>query len=275
MLVGLFLAGLFCTQFISSTEAKKNSNLIQVISGQTIGENAPEVLRKLERLAKTDHIALLEFCLKNYHDRYNDYTCTLIKRERIAGVWGKEQHIAVRFLDKPFSVAMKWLSNAPIGDRVLYVEGKYGGNMLVRPKSPILRALVGGVVRREPSGRDVMKTTLRPVNMFGFERGLRSLLKIYRLADKNGDLKEVFGEYGQLAGRKVIILERYLPAKKEYPAKKTVICIDVEYLLPICIEGYNWDDQPTSRYVYKDVRLNIGLSPDDFLPEANDMKSPK
>ena len=50
--------------------------------------------------------------------------------------------------------------------------------------------------------------------------------------------------------------------------------IDVDSLLPICIEGYNWDKQLSCRYLYKDVKLNVGLTPDDFTPQANGIKVP-
>ena len=77
-----------------------------------------------------------------------DFTATFIKQERIKGRLGKEQWIDVSFMDEPFSVAMNWTKNAPVGDRVLYVDGKYGGQMLVRPSNGFLRALAPTVARR-------------------------------------------------------------------------------------------------------------------------------
>ena len=87
--------------------------------------------------------------------------------------------------------------------------------------------------------------------------------------------KESFGGYGDVSGRKAICLIRYLPAKDDYPARKTVVFIDVEHLVPLLIEGYDWDENLSSRYVYKNVRFNVGLTEQDFLPEANDMARPK
>ena len=44
--------------------------------------------------------------------------------------------------------------------------------------------------------------------------------------------------------------------------------IDVENLVPVCIEAFDWNGQRTSQYVYSNVRLNVGLGSKDFEPEA-------
>jgi hypothetical protein len=272
LLVGLLLAGLFCIQ-CSSTEAFKESPLVVAVSGKIMGKNAPEVLAKVEELARTDHVALLEFCQKSYKGRFVDYTCTLIKQERINGEFKPEQWIEVKFLDSPFSVAMKWTKNPPIGEQVLYVDGKYNNQMLVKPKGWL--GNIVGTVPRPPNGPEAMQNTLRPVNEFGFYRSLQNLLDVYRGAKARGDLKEEFGGYAEVDGRKSIVLVRHLPPDRDYPAKKTMTYIDLEYLLPICVKGYDWDDQPSSLYIFKDVKFNMGLTPEQFTPEANGMKPPR
>ncbi len=274
LLVGLFLAGLFCIQ-CARTEAINESKYIVSIGGKVFGRNAPEVVSELERLARTDHIALLERCLANYNSNYRDFTCTFIKQERIHGVVGKVQEISVKHMAYPFRVAMAWTKNAPLGDRVLYREGMDNNQMRVRPNGPILRALAGWSVLRTPDGPEAMRSTLHPVNKFGFGRALSSLIDVYRQAKAEGDLKTAFGNYAEIAGRRCLVLIRYLPAKNDYPAYKTITYIDVDYLVPICIQGYNWDQRPQCRYIYKDIKFNVGLTEDDFTPEANGMKRPK
>ena len=132
-----------------------------------------------------------------------------------------------------------------------------------------------GTQKRPPDGKDAMKNTLRPVSMFGFKRGMSNLLKVYRQAEKKGHLKQEFGGYVNVAGRDAIVLLRYLPPKENYPAHKTEICIDLETLVPIRIQGFDWDGLCTSRYVYKDVKFNAGLDSDDFTPKANGIADPK
>jgi hypothetical protein len=272
LVVGVLVTGLLCVQCTRS-QAFRESRFVVALSGEVFGKNAPEVSAEVIRLAKTDHIALLEYCLAAAQNRYHDYTCTLIKQERIGGRVSNEQEIAVKFLAHPFSVAMKWTpQTAGVGDRVLYVEGKYNDKMLVRPTG-VFGQLVGTVMR-QPDGPQAMQSTLRPVNQFGFRKSLESLLKVYRQALAAGDLTESFGGYAEVAGRKAVVLIRTLPPKDNYPAAKTVIYIDLEYLVPVAVEGYDWDQQLSSRYVFKDIRFNVGLTSEDFLPAANDMKIP-
>ncbi len=271
-MVGIFLAGLFCIQ-CTRTEAFRQSEFVVAISGKTLGHNAPETVKSLEALAKTDHIALLERCVSNYEGSYKDFTCTFIKQERLNGSLKPEQWIDVKFMEAPFSVAMRWTKNAPLGDRVIYVEGKYGNNMLVNPKG-VLSALVGTVTRK-PDDAQAMQNTLRPVNMFGFKRGMDNLLNVYRKARNNGDLKEEFGGYAKVAGRDTLVLVRHLPPKGDYPSEKTITYIDLDYMLPVCIEGYNWQGELVCRYIYKDIQFNVALNDADFLPETNGMKAPK
>jgi hypothetical protein len=269
-LVGLLLVGLFCIQCIPSNDSGQGQKLI----AKGLIEDPAEKARKVIHLAQTDQIALLEFCQANYVRSYRDYTCTLLKKERINGQLGAEQRLHVKFRGSPFSVAMAWDANSPIGDRVLYVEGKYNGNMVVRPKGKLLQLLTKGSVLRQPDGAEAMRTTLRPVNLFGFQRGMNELIKVYRQAQQAGDLKMTFGKYATVAGRRTFVLERYLPPKNDYPAAKTLVYIDEEYLVPICIEGFDWEQRLTSRYLFKDIRFNVGLTDDDFLPEANGISLP-
>ena len=278
--VGILLAGLFCIQCTQSVSV--GGSKLATVSDATAAE-------KIEKLAREDHIALLEMCLKNYDKNYHDYTCTLIKQEVIRGTQKPEQWMNVKFMDKPFSVAMRWLNetpegalangqvkklHVPMGDRILYIEGKYDNKMVIRISNPLLRGLLG-TQKRPPAGKDAMKNTLRPVSMFGFKRGMTSLLDVYRHAAKKGHLKQEFGGYVNIAGRDAIVLLRYLPPKEQYPAQRTEICIDLETLVPVRIRGFDWDGQCTARYVYKDVKFNVGLDETDFTPKANDTSDPK
>ena len=54
----------------------------------------------------------------------------------------------------------------------------------------------------------------------------------------------------------------------------TVTYVDVDYLVPICIEGYDWDMKLQCRYLYRDLKFNVALTSDDFTPEANKISPP-
>ncbi len=275
LFVGLMLIALFCIQCVHPDAAQNISSVAIAIENS----DAPsQTLAKARALAKTSHSALLEYCLQNYQGKIHDYTCTFVKQEKLGGVVGKEQEIQVRFKEAPFSVLMTWTKNAPQGDRVLFIEGKYNGKMLVRPASPLLRKLAP-TVTRAVDGDDVRKTTLKPVNCFGIERSTKALLDVYEEARKAGDLREETAQDAEVLGRKCMVLVRYLPEKANYPAYKTVTYIDQEYMLPIMIEGFGWNHSPTEpdflcRYWYKDLKFNNSLTDGDFAPEKNDLVAP-
>jgi hypothetical protein len=222
----------------------------------------------LEELARTDHVALLEKCLDHYRQNYHAYTCVFRKQERLDGSLRPEQKVAIRFREEPFSVAMEWLENAPAADRLLYVEDKYNGQMLVRPSFVLARGLT---IRKDPEAKDVLKQTLRPVTRFGFKRGLTHLIKVYRHARQSGELEAKFEGYAQLDGRTVLLLKRILPDKPEYPAPVTEIYVDTEWLVPLCIRAYETDGTLQANYVYQDVTFNPSLSDEDFTPASLDM----
>jgi hypothetical protein len=275
ILVGLVLLGLVGIQCVSTGDI--------TVGKVAIADNGPrtqaEVLDHLRALAKTDHVAALQFCLDNYHAKYpnGDFACTFIKQERLGGKVEPEQTVTVKHRVKPFSVAMAWTKNPPKGDRLLYVEGKYDNKMVVRPTNAIARALVGSVTR-QPDGEEAMGSTLRPVNLFGFERGIKSLIEVYVQAKKAGDLRETMEQDHDVLGRKTIVLVRYLPEGKGYPAYQTNIYIDQETLLPIMVEGcgpHGLQDDFICRYLYKDLDFNVKFTDADFTPEKNEMKAPQ
>lgn len=270
--VGLLLAALFCMQCTSSSQAVRSAGIVQVIDGAKIGDVSKGQLADLEQLAKTDHVALLKLGLKHCGSSYRDYTCTFIKQERINGQLKAEQWMDVKFRETPFSVAMVWTKNAPIGDKLLFVEGRYNGQMLVNPGSALLRVLTGGAVLRQPDGSEAMANTLRPVTMFGFKRMMENLLMVYEQAAAKGDLKMSFLGYREIDGHKVLAMQRELPAASNYPAKITTWYFDPELMIPLGMEATDWDDQIQGTYTYKNVKLNVGLDDAAFTPEGNGMK---
>ncbi|MFB3892083.1 MAG: DUF1571 domain-containing protein [Phycisphaerae bacterium] len=274
--VGLILAGLFAVQCTQSTVAFKQSSGVVAVGGQASGEEGASTMAKLERLAASDHIAFLDHCLKNCRETYRDYTCEFTKQEVINGQTKPQQKMQVKFMGRPFSVCMTWVQNPPTGDKVLYVEGLYGNKMLVRPAAKFLQAILP-TVTRSPDDAEAMQATLRPVNMFGFERGLESLLDVYRLAQKQGDLKQSSGGYAKVGDRTCFVLVRNLPDKPDYQSvgEKTVVFVDTQYLVPIRLEAYDWAGKPLCAYEYSDIKFNVGLKSEDFIPENNGLKTPK
>ncbi len=66
--------------------------------------------------------------------KVHDYTCTLIKQERIRGKLTPNNVVALKIRKTPFSVNMLWKEPRSLeGQEVCWVEGKNDGNMRVKP----------------------------------------------------------------------------------------------------------------------------------------------
>jgi len=222
--------------------------------------------------------------LKKARDEYTarsvrDLTCTFIKRERLSGSLGKIQHMEVKFTPKPFRLAMRWTQNAPIGKAFVFVKGRYkdqqGRSRMVVGLDGLAGLLVGGYVLRRPDEPEVMKPTLRPCTKFGFANSFRSLLEVYELARDRKHGSEKFLGAAKVGQKTCLVLQRTLPKHKDYPAAKTLICIDAESHLPIRVIGYDWDKKLICNYEFRNLKFNTGLDAKVFTPKANGNKTPK
>lgn len=255
----------------AESAAERGVDGVTIISGEALGEVTDQLEQELIELAQTDHIALLERCLDNSR-QYSDYRLTFEKQERIRGSLQEAQVIDAAFRAEPFSVGMRWVEGAGRGDRALYIEGERNNQMLIRPIES-LQWIAGRHVLRSPTHRDVMRSTLRPITAFGFSNSLENLLTVYRLAEANGELTQEFGGVAEVFGRRALVLVRTLPPDRdEYEAAVTTIYIDIEYLVPVLIEGRDWQDELVAQYVFKDIELNLGLTDEDFSPAAWDIE---
>lgn len=287
ILVGFLLVSLLCIQIAQSfaTRVKEVEKLVKIAEGQVFTRDVGR-LDKIRKLAETDHLALLKMSREELEERnYGNYTCTFVKQERMKGKLGKEQHINVKFMETPYSIAMLWTKNPPLGDALVYVDGKFKNSknrsqMVVRPRNKFLQKLTGGSVLRIPDGRDAMKNTLRPCTMFGFRNGINSLIEVYQAANDKNESTEKFGGFTKVDGRDCIVLIRFLPKgtyvvdgkKKKYPAKKTIVCIDINNLMPLRVIGYDWEDKLLCSYEYRNINFGANLQNQDFTPQASGIK---
>ena len=209
---------------------------------------------KLIELAKHDHIALLKLAMKKYENGIKDYTGTFCKQERLKGELGKEQTIAFAFKEKPYSIYMEWKKNSGAADKLLYVKAQNNNKMIVHPTGLLswLRS-----VKRDPGGKDVRKSSLYTCDQFGFYSSMKRGLEDYELAKKNGDLEIKYIGPTKVHGRKCIAFERILPKKKDYGTARLIIKLDIEYLLPVALERYDWDNKLIFGWCVTDAALMV------------------
>ena len=226
---------------------------------------------------RTDPTRLLESALARCRLSVADYVGTLIKQERIEGQLGPRQRILVKFRRRSFSVFLHWIENPKDARRVLYVRGervdKQGREMaLVQPEGPIAR-LIFPALTMPIHGAGAQTMSRLTIDQFGFENGLSLILKYAQLASDTGSSSLRYAGVGTVGDRATHVVERELPYEDgaTYPDRTLIVHLDRERLIPLAIHCYADDSRQKllASYVFSNVRLNVGLSDDDFHPRGN------
>ena len=115
-----------------------------------------------------------------------DYSCTLIKRERIKGELSGHEFIFTKVRHKPFSVYMYFLKpTAKKGNECIYVEGENGDKLWAIAGSGFKRRL--GVVSLGVDSASAMEGNRYPVTMTGFRVLVERLIEMGETDKKYGE----------------------------------------------------------------------------------------
>lgn len=222
-----------------------------------------------------------------YHIRQHvsDYSCKLIKRERIDGDLQTPQimDVAVRVGQanepddvSPMSVFLRYQSPRTLRDRrVLYIEGENEGKARVRKGGGALSYLVLSI---DPHGRQAKEQSNYPITDIGFDEIMNRLIGLIEFDmenDPNGDnTKVTYFRNARVMGRPATHIQIIHPSKEGgVTFYRANAFIDDELHVPIRLEVYDWpaaeDDAPELKeeYTYADLKLNVELADAVFAPE--------
>ena len=206
---------------------------------------------------------------KSACEKVADYTCTLVKKERINGELTPENVAAMGVRNEPFSVDLCWLQpKAVAGQEACYVAGKNDGKMRVR--SAGLLGVVG-FVSMDPADPRCQKTSRHPITEAGIGNLIQRVLGRWEVERKLNITRVRIGEY-EYNKRRCVRVETIHPTNpdNQFLCYRTVVYFDKENHLPIRIEGYDWphgDDDPgalVESVSYANLRLNVGLADETF-----------
>jgi len=236
---------------------------------------APDSSR-LEELAKEAPIAFLEHCLARYDREVKGYSLTMQKQERLQGKLQKREVVEVHFKHGPaangHSVFMRWVENARLAARVLYVDGENNNKMIVKPAG--FGAFL--TVERDPEGPDARRSGRYTVKEFGLRIGLERTLDSYRAAQKDRALHvEYLGrrKIKEAGDRECFVLKRtrYKKPEEEGITEQTLfIDTDTWLLVGTILKGDK--GQLIGEYFFRDIRLNPTFDRDQFTRKAVDAK---
>ena len=238
-----------------------------------------DVADRNEQLARSNPLGFIQFCWDRYRREVRDYRCTFVKQEFIGGRVLPAQTADVRFMEEPYSVDMTFVENIRQCRRALYVAGKWldsAGNeqAWAKPGGAILRAIIPRI-KQPIHGARAKKASRRTIDQFGFGKTFELVVKYCRKAEAESALQFEYVGRGVIDGRPTYVFERRLPYngdESHYPDRLLVLHMDQELLLPTACFAYS-DDQGAEllgNYVYRDVQLNQGYTPDDFDPDKID-----
>ncbi len=206
------------------------------------------------------------------------YTATFMKQERLdgAGEIPDMQTMDLKIRHQPFSVYMKWIEGGDRGREVLFVEGENDSKMLVK---------LGGIkrllptVKLDPTEALAMAESRHPVSKMGLLE-LTNQLITYRKRDfelKEGVRWQILPHL-EFANRKCTgFLVEYASKSVEPVYRKSLVYIDQELHLPVCVHNYGWPEDGVTlagkeldeatlieHYGYADIHFDSPLETADF-----------
>jgi hypothetical protein len=196
--------------------------------------------------------------------KVRDYSCTLVKREKLGAKLSPNHVIALKVKTSPFSVSMRWQEPKSLdAQEVCYVAGKNDGNMRVR-----LAGLLGaiGFVSVSPDDERARRTSRHRITEAGLGWLIQQFATGWKVEEKLGKTQVRIGAY-QYAKRRCTRVELTHTSNEggRILHYRNVLYFDQQNDLPIRVENYDWPKKPgqpaelVEVYSYVNLRLNIGV----------------
>jgi hypothetical protein len=210
-----------------------------------------------------------------------DYSCTVVKRERIDGKLGDHEYMFAKIRHEPFSVYLYFLApDAVKGQEVIYVDGKNDGNMLAHAGSGV-RAMMGTVALK-PQSMIAMQGNRYAITEIGVENLAKRLVEVAEHDKQFGECEVNFFPNAKVNGRICTCIQVVHPVpRRNFRFHLARVFIDDEYTIPVRYEAYDWPQEAGGQavlmeeYTYMNVKVNNGFTDADFDPKNTAYKFSK
>jgi hypothetical protein len=198
-----------------------------------------------------------------------DYTCLLIKRERMNGTLQPDNVMVMKVRNDPFSVYLRWQEpRAKAGQEACYVAGRNSGKMRVR--STGLAGAIG-FVSLDPDDPRVKENSKHRITEAGIGNLLTRYAERWENERRTNQTTVKIAEY-EYNKRRCWRVETTHPPRSadKFAFYRNVLYFDKETKLPTRVECYDWPRQDGAAgelvevYSYVNVRLNVGLGDETF-----------
>ena len=225
--------------------------------------------------------------LQTIQTSVKDYTCTVVKRERINGELLDYQYMYAKVrnrklqngrLQSPFSVYMYFLKPTSVkGREVIFVEGRNDGKLVAHEGGLAGRLLP--TVWLRPTSMLAMRNQRYPITELGIENLVAKLIERgeQERAAGNQGCKVTFHKNAKINGRTCTLLQiKHPEPSPDLEFHLAQIFIDDELQIPIRYAAYDFPVTPGGQppvleeYTYLNIKLNVGLTDKDFDHENAD-----
>jgi outer membrane lipoprotein-sorting protein len=202
--------------------------------------------------------------MKQAYAWIDHYTATFLIQERVEGELRPPQRLDLKF-KKPLKVYLRWLTGKNEGRQALYPVGVDGNELWVR-----VPMLVGAItLSLDPQSPRARKDGRHPITDVGIGRLLDLISDNASRGLQRGEVMIADGGQHTTFERPTQRYTLHFPndPAKGYYCMTALIDVDRQYRLPIYAEIFDWDSQLIELYGYLNLRLNPGLTDEDFNPK--------
>lgn len=187
------------------------------------------------------------------------YTCRLEKRVAKSGRLHEDPDIFVKYM-KPAHYYFRWDSGTRQGREAIFAAGKHDGK-IVAHSGGLFRFVT---LRLDPEGRLAMREHRHSLMHSGLEKIIHLVETDYQRARENGwdAIRRI--DRDKVEGRRVWKIESRFPEHQGYYAQKVVLYIDEILRLPIKVSIYDGSQALVEEYIFRDLKINVGLTGRDF-----------
>ncbi len=241
---------------------------------------------------RTDHhpldpgLALARESLVNIEQNIMDYTCTLVKRERVHGELLEHEFIACKVRHPrndegevvPFGVYLGFRKpDSMRGREVIYVEGRHDGKIIAHEGGIKGRFLP--TVHLLPTSALALRGNRYPITEIGIMTLTRRLIEKGERDRSLGECRVRLIEGAKVKDRVCTMLEVVHDERRpQHDFHLARVFLDSELKIPIRYEAYGWPEVADGRpqlleeYTYMDLKVNVGLNDADFDPQNPDYR---
>lgn len=218
--------------------------------------------------------------LAHIESTVHDYTCTLVKRERVQGELLEHEFISCKIRHArqvngeviPFGVYLGFRKPESMkGREVIFVEGQNDGKIVAHEGG--LKGRFLPTVDLMPTSALALRGNRYPITEIGILTLTHRLIEKGERDRRNGDCQVRMVDGAKVKDRVCTMLEVLHPEERShYDFHLARVFLDNELKLPIRYEAYGWPvngGKPPllEEYTYMDVKLNVGLTDEDFSRE--------